>query len=245
MLNWNPFKQKPVIEFYCHREEVESLPQPRSAAKYIPEWFKRIPQLITDGNNDRDHFGSHSFTAKKCMPMIDAMTLGYVIPLIGDLSVRTNHDCSMIEVTSAPNINLCEFHDIRQLGEKSSPGFPAPPLKFVNPWVVKTAPGWSTLFTPLLNNFDNHFTCLSGLVDTDVYPKEVNFPAIWHTPNFDGMLRAGTPLVLAIPIKRSSIPMQPTVRSRTEKEQDRLNIIGKMQNTRRSVYTEELRVPRK
>jgi len=86
MLSWNPFKKKPIIEFYCHRDDVASLPQPKPAAKYIPEWYKKIPPLITDGRDDRDWSGSHSFTAKKCMPMIDAMSLGYVIPLVGDMS---------------------------------------------------------------------------------------------------------------------------------------------------------------
>jgi hypothetical protein len=177
--------------------------------------------------------------------MIDAMSLGYVIPLSGDLTVRSNHDCSTIEVTSSPQMNVCEFHDIRQLGEKSAPGFPAPPLKFVNPWIVKTAPGWSTLFIAPINNFESHFTCLSGLVDTDTYPKEVNFPAIWHTPNADVLLLAGTPLVIAIPIKRDAVPSKPNIRNMKEDEHHLINIISKMQNTRRSVYTKELRVPRK
>jgi hypothetical protein len=245
MLSWNPFKKKPIIEFYSHRDDVAALPHPKPAAKYIPEWYKKIPQVIRDGHDDRDAYGAHTFTAKKCMPMLDAMSLGYVIPLVGDLSVKTNHDCSTIEVTSGPNIQLCEFHDIRQVGEKTAPGFPAPPLKFINPWVVKTAPGWSTLFMPLVHNFDAHFTCLSGLVDTDKYPKEVNFPAIWHTPNFDGMLEAGTPLILAIPIKRDAVPSKPTVRATTEKEFETINLLAKMQNTRRKVYTNELREPRK
>lgn len=245
MLSWNPFKKKPVIEFYCHRDDVATLPQPKPASKYIPDWYKRIPPVINDGHNDRDAFGAPTFTAKKCMPMLDAMSLGYVIPLVGDLSVKTNHDCSTIEVTSSPNITLCEFHDIRQLGTRTAPGFPAPPVKFINPWIVKTAPGWSTLFTPLMNNPGGHFTCLSGLVDTDTYPKEVNFPAVWHTPNFDGLLPAGTPLILAIPIKRSAVPSKPTVREITDKEQHHANLISKMQNTRRKVYTDELREARK
>lgn len=245
MLSWNPFKKKPIIEFFCHRDDVATLPHPRPAAKYIPEWYKKIPQVIDDGHNDRDQYGARTFTAKKCMPMLDAMSLGYVIPLVADLSIRSNHDCSTIEVTSSPNINVCEFHDIRQLGERTAPGFPAPPIKFINPWIVKTAPGWSTLFMPLINNMESHFTCLSGLVDTDVYPKEVNFPAVWHTPNFDDLLPAGTPLIVAIPIKRDAVPSKPIIRNITDKERHLGDLITRMQNTRRKVYTDELRAPRK
>jgi hypothetical protein len=92
---------------------------------------------------------------------------------------------------------------------------------------------------------ESHFTCLSGLVDTDTYPKEVNFPAIWHTPNADVLLPAGTPIIVAIPIKRDAVPSKPTIRNITDKEQHHINLLSKMQNTRRKVYTDELRAPRK
>jgi hypothetical protein len=124
---------------------------------------------------------------------------------------------------------------------------PAPPVKFINHWVVKTAPGWSTLFIPLVNNSlsNPHFTCLGGLVDTDTYPKEVNFPAVWHTPNFDGHLPAGTPLVVAIPVKRDSVSRECFVRPMSDKEFKAIDDIRKQQNTRVRVYTDELREKRK
>jgi hypothetical protein len=59
------------------------------------------------------------------------------------------------------------------------------------------------------------------------------------------MLEAGTPLILAIPIKRDAVPSKPTVRATTEKEFETINLLSKMQNTRRKVYTNELREPRK
>jgi hypothetical protein len=177
--------------------------------------------------------------------MLDAMTMGYVIPLQGDLHIKTNADKTQIEITNPPNMKVCEFHNIKQLGEKTAPGFPTTPLKFVNYWVIKTAPGWSTMITPLVNTFEGHFTCLSGLVDTDKYPKEINFPAAWHTPNFDDIIPAGTPLVVVHPVKRSSIPTAPVIRSMTDKEFEHIDNITKMQGTRRHVYTKELREPRK
>jgi hypothetical protein len=59
------------------------------------------------------------------------------------------------------------------------------------------------------------------------------------------LLLAGTPLVIAIPIKRDAVPSKPNIRNMKEDEHHLINIISKMQNTRRSVYTKELRVPRK
>ena len=237
------FKQKSVIEFYCHPDMADVLIPPKPAAKYIADWFKRIKPSY----EERDTFGAPAMTAKKCMPMLDAMSLGYVIPLQGDLSVKTNEDCSQIDVHNPPLLRLAEFHDIRQIGGSAAPGAPAKPIKFINHWVVKTKPGWSTLFMPLINGGleSPHFTCLGGLVDTDTYPKEVNFPAIWHTKNADVTLEAGTPLVVAIPILRSSIPTSPSIKKMSKKEFDEIELIRKKQDSRRHVYTQELRESRK
>lgn len=237
---WNPFKRSPVMEFYCHPDNHGIFPEPKPAAKFIPEWFKKVPQRM----EERDGFGAKTLTIKQCMPVLDAMSLGYVIPLCGDVSINTNSDLTRIEATSGTGYNFVEFHDIKQVGERTAPGFPAPPIKFVNPWVIKTKPGWSTWVLPLTNQFGQHFTCMSGLVDTDRYPKEINFPAIWHTPNFDDVLPAGTPLVVVVPIKRSVVPSKPTVRKMSENEFQKIDRLRKMQENRRNVYTKELREPR-
>ena len=44
-------------------------------------------------------------------------------------------------------------------------------LKFVNPWVVKTPPGYSALFVPPLNRIETPFTFFSGVVETVVDGK--------------------------------------------------------------------------
>ena len=245
MFNFLKPKTPPVIEFYCHPNSENIIPKPKPASKHIPDWFKSIPPTLT-APDQRDNINREGLTAKKCLPMLDAMTLGYVIPLCGDLGVKTSDDCSSIEVFNPPEIKLAEFHSISQLGPKA-PGMPAPPVKFINHWVIKTAPGWSTLIVPLVNSSltNPHFTCLGGLVDTDTYPKEINFPAVWHTPNFDGYLPAGTPLVLAIPIKRDSVPRDCVTRPMTTKEFNDIDNIRRKQATRAHVYTDELRESRK
>jgi hypothetical protein len=237
------FKKKPIIEFYCISNHYGIIPEPKPASKYIADWYKRISPTIP---TERDAFGGETMTAKKCLPMLDAMSLGYVIPLSADVGIMTNNDCSIIEVTNPPGLEVISFHTLKQLGGKTAPGAPADAVKFINHWIVKTAPGWSTLFLPLINDIQNkQFTCLSALVDTDKYPKEINFPAIWHATDFDEILPAGTPLVVAIPIKRSSIKKDPIIRKMTDKEFNDVVNIQKKQDQRRHVYTQELREPRK
>jgi hypothetical protein len=98
------------------------------------------------------------------------------------------------------------------------------------------------LFIPPVNSEEDRFICLGGLVDTDKYPKQVNFPARWLKPNFDDTLVAGTPLVTAIPIKRQHV--EHIVRQMTDADAKEIDRIRRCQDSRSHYYTDELRCPR-
>ena len=231
-----------VIEFYCHPNFEEIIPKPRAASKNLPEWFKNLSPTCEGEEDLRDSFGEKTMSAKKCLPMLDAMSLGYMIPLAADLHIRSNHDNTQIQITNPPGLKLCEFHSASQLGGPHKLGMPhGDALKFINQWVIKTAPGWSTLFVAPINHFNEAFTCLSGLVDTDVYPKHVNFPAILNHYDLDLHIPAGTPLVTAIPIKRNSFPKKPKIRKMSKKEMETIDKIQRTQDLRTHHYTYELR----
>ena len=237
------FFKNDIIEFYCEPQYYNVIPEPIPAYKEFPDWYKKLKPIME--GKARDHFGGKSFSAKKCIPLLDVMSMGFIIPLFADVNVRTNRDGSLIEVSTPPIGKVIDFHDKNQLGGTNSPTYPGPAVKFINKWVVKTAPGYSTLFTPPFNRIEPRFTCLSGLVDTDKYPKEVNFPAIWHIKDFDDIVEAGTPLVTVIPIKRKDLPRKAPVRAISEKEKKDIDNIRMRQDSRRGVYTNELREPRK
>jgi len=226
-----------IMEFYCLPDDFGVIPEPVPAYKMMPEWFKKIPQFM----ENKDQFGAKGLTAKKCMPLLDSMSLGYIIPLWGDVNIRTSKDGKLIDASKNPYGPLVEFHGLEQLGNKTSPTYPRSAIKFINRWVIKTAPGYSTLFIPPINRIEPRFTCLSGLVETDSYPKEINFPAIWHLNDFDGLVEAGTPLVTVIPIKRSDTEKIAKPRKMTDKEKEKIIKIQNSQNGRRHVYTNELR----
>ena len=234
------FWKNEIIEFYCHPQHEGTIPPPVPAFKHIAPWWKKLSKSISDNSMDkRDPFGQPPFTAKKCMPLLDVMSLGFTIPLQADVNIISNSDLSIIKAINPPGLEVVSFHSKDQIEAESDA------IKFINYWVIKTAPGWSTLFIPPANHFNTNFTCLSGLVDTDKYPKEVNFPAIWHTPNFDGQLLSGTPLVTAIPIKRNSFDSYPKIRKMSDKEFKDIDRMSKIQKMRNSYYSNELREPRK
>ena len=85
-----------------------------------------------------------------------------------------------------------------------------PFLKIKNPWIIKTPPGYSCLFTPPLNNQDDRFSIISGIVDTDTYPLQINFPFTINGDKYKTLttvLKKGTPFVQVIPFKRDNWKM--------------------------------------
>lgn len=233
------------IQFYCEEELYEVIPKPVLASKRMPEWFKKIKP---HSEEYREPSGRPGLTAKKCLPMVDAMSLGYIIPLAADIYVITNHDCSIIKAEPIVNksiFSIVERHSFKQVNSSSWPIFKQDPLKFINHWHIKTAPGWSCLFQSPINHLNTEFECLGGVVDTDKYDGIINFPAVWLKPNFDGKIPAGTPLVQVIPFKRNTFKdKEVKTRIITKKEQKAYHVLKGKQHTREHVYTEELREKR-
>ena len=178
---------------------------PVPAAKKIPEWYRKMPTYTDSGKiidrrnaNPGDSTGG---TAKKCMPFFDAMTSGYLIVLPGDVNVRRDEDGSpWFEWANSQEV--IQFHPVRQLpnypgNESRKYQYP----KFYHPWVVKTPPGYSSLFISPIHQ-DLPFKILEGVVDTDLYEDVILFPFVFTDDNFEGLIPAGTPIAQVIPFKR-------------------------------------------
>ena len=175
----------------------DDFPAPRPAAQYVPEWLKQMPADVTVTTSGSPQPNS---SLKRCLPFVDAMTCGYVIPVTGDVQLHMV-DQFKIDIVSPEHI----------IGWQNAETFPGAPfaqniiLKFRNPWVVQTPPGYSTLFLPMLNQMTIPLQVLAGLVETDTYYNEVYFPAICLMDPGDRFeLKRGTPIVQAIPIKREA-----------------------------------------
>ncbi len=69
-----------TITFRCPPELEPILPRPVPAVLGLPDWFKTMPQKAFS-----TVLQTEQMTVKKCPPFIDAMTFGFLIPLIADL----------------------------------------------------------------------------------------------------------------------------------------------------------------
>ena len=187
------------LKFRCAQALRPILPEPIPAVQGLPDWFKAAPQkAITEADQ------KEVMTVKKCPPFIDAMSYGFLMPLICDLRVENGEffwDQDAVDEGKLPHAPI-DFHfNVQAAG---TPFFEEDRflLKFMNFWTIETPPGYSLLFTHPLNRPDLPFTTVTGLVDTDTYDSLVHFPTHWHDAGFNGVLPKGTPVAQCIPVKR-------------------------------------------
>ena len=196
---------------------------PKPASKFLPEWYKDLDSYLS-GNKDTNGFGETNATIKKCMPVFDSISAGYIISTYCDIYVK-QHDVTNQKneltvpdeyklITTQPKYehrfsNALEYHQVDQAINHPLRGthmisYP----KFINPWAIKTPPGYSVLFIQPVHR-DSDIIVFPGVVDTDKYMAPVHFPfALKNADKFSGLIPAGTPLVQVIPFKRDSWTMK-------------------------------------
>ncbi len=191
-----------TLNFRCPKELEGRLPSPTPAAQGLPEWLKAMPAQAVSAS-----FSGEEDTVKRCPPFIDAMTSGFLIPLICDLTVENGQFTWDEDLPAGGTVGFARspigLHDPSQVA--GTPLFDADRflIKFHNLWTIQAPKGYSLLFTHPVNRFDLPFTTLTGLVDCDLYHDTwINFPAHWNDANFSGVLPRGTPVAQCFPIRR-------------------------------------------
>jgi len=192
----------PTIKFTDTTGLVPEDYYPVPSKFHIPEWLKRLAPYSDEKQNDQ--------TAKRCIPMLDAVMSGYTIVTTEDIKVEQTETTPFYRWPSGLGI---EFHAVAQA--KTNEKVHAPIPKWLNPWSIETPRGYSCLFLPPLNNERLPFAPFAGVVDTDTYVAVINFPFLLTDPKFEGTVEAGTPIVQVIPFQREAWTME-TVIGNTE-----------------------------
>ncbi len=156
-----------------------------------------------------DILGAEVRTAKHCVPFIDALSRGFLVPLAADVIV-SDSDFSwnwnmppllQSRITRAP----VSFHLGEQVTGTPLADSDALTVKFNNFWTIETPPGHSLLITHPLNRSDLPFRTVAGIVDCDRYDHGfVHFPAQWTDHTFTGTLHRGTPVAQCFVLPRSA-----------------------------------------
>ena len=250
---WNK-KEKPWIKFHTDEHLLDLIPHPVPAKRAMPAWFKKLrPEL-----GDKINIG----TVKRCKPVLDAVSQGYIIPLWADLQIKVAKEWLLFDengnqITSVsplgdnpedfigktiddidgnptiakielgevkvnctfPNLtevmqrgDMISSHSWDQVGnacdlKKFKLGKTL--MKFTNPWTIQTPPGYSVQVKNPANNWSNDIALIEGVVDTDEYYNEVNFPFVW-TGSEEGewIIPRGTPLAHVVPFKREEMELE-------------------------------------
>ena len=172
-------------------------PNPKPASRFIPDEYKKLKRFKDDN--------LHNPTVKTCVPFLDSLILGYIIPFDQDYLVDPiENDFS---VTPANKNASSEFHDKEQLPKEWQKISGEKVGKFMNKWLIKTPPGYSCLFVQPMNRMEERFDIIPGVVDTDTYLNLINFPYFLKKRDEQFLFKRGEPMVQVIPFKRESWKM--------------------------------------
>lgn len=237
---------------YLYDKDLKVIPRPNPIVNYMPSWWKKLQKDIQKPTKFGSRFNS---TIKGCIPFQDTLTAGYTITASQDFYLRAWDNGSdelhweaeyPMHYEVSKGWNLISDHPIAQVGDSfSKPKGKSIILKYCNFWGFETPPGYSLLYTPILNNYTLqnkgiHF--LSGIVDHDQYSGvPVELPFIFNNTSPEGVIiERDTPLVQIIPIKKENWQMEYEVNERKHWTQHWMGMTV-FRNTYRKFYWNKVR----
>lgn len=226
------------VEFLCPPELAGRIPEPVRAGRAIPAWFRALPREMGIPFDD----GLPGLTVRACLPVTDAMSLGWIIPTPVDMEVAADPQTGRLQFhwPSDAALDPLGQHHPGQIGADGPGPFAGQAvLKFYNPWRVVLPAGWSALFVHPLNHLDLPFRAFGGSVDCDALDVPVNVPFLWR--GGPAQIPAGTPMVQVIPYPRAALRAKATVRAETPAEAATRHAALTRKHSEESVYAREWR----
>lgn len=191
---------------YLSKHSYEVCEKPRPASNYIPAWHKNMkgysptPSCPAGNKLSLSVAGSNA-TAKKCIPMLDSITSGYIVPLWADVVVE--------QTEGGPYLNWLVDQPIftvhgSSYGDMTAPkGYHNMVFKYTTYFRIETPKGYSTDIRPPSGHYDLPIQVIPAVVDTDKSVIDSNFPC-WIKSDFEGVIKKGTPIAQVVPFKREN-----------------------------------------
>lgn len=199
------------IKFIPQSEYVDlSESPPVPSYTKIPEWFKSITPEIKLSDADLLKSPSPpsrvSGTIKKCIPVMDTLTSGYMICLPQDIEIKIVNDSHLLYWgTQRPDGSFIDPEQPYRLNNFVVPkNYGEHPWRIHSGYIVETPKGYSTLITHPFNRFDLPFLTMSGIVDTDDNNNLDLVITLFFDKEFQGIIEKGTPIAQLLPFKREN-----------------------------------------
>ena len=162
---------------------------------HMPKWYKES-SAYRDGKKS---FWPKSLTYKSCVPVLDSMISGYVIPLPADVIFSKD--------PATPRVSWgTEYPVVTVRPPEVMPNFPVPigfenmHYAWENQMELQLPKGYSAIVTHPFNRLDLPFQTHTGIVD-DYSMGKGALPFLLRD-GFEGLIPAGTPIAQVIPFKR-------------------------------------------
>lgn len=235
-----------ILKFYPFSEETTFFtPEPKPASKFVPDWYKK--QRATIDEEQGIKVGAFNGTVKKCMPIFDIMTAGYMLTFPMDVYIDATNP-EKLEI-SAPmpmqrfSTDMMASHAPEQYDEypQETDIYHKQLFRVMPFWSVQTPPGYSTLVIHPQHQDALPFKTLGGFVDSDGFITDGHF-SMFIRNNFKGIIKQGTPFAQLIPIKRESWEMELVDVKTSEPIIKRQRI--RIRSTFKNGYKDKFRVPK-
>jgi hypothetical protein len=180
------------------------------ASKLIPDWYKNTPVEVGEY---MEVTLPHTPTIKRCVPVLDYMTTGYIIRASYEIQVKKEvdeHFFNSFEARCRHADKVIGKHPWQQ-AQVAVDGQKSHYMKIYQPWHIKTPPGYSCMIFDPYYHFRKTFSIFPGVVDTDKHDEPIGLVALVQQKEFT--ILPGDPLVVVFPFRRDDWTMSSEVRT--------------------------------
>lgn len=178
--------------------------KPVPAYQMVPEWWRDMDMHIYKTFDLNPY---PSVTAKKCFPLLDGITSGYIITLWSDILVSNDDNGNKIIKWLVSHQVADQWSPLQVSSYEIPDGFSNDVFKYFHGWIIKTPKNYSCLITHPIGYPNLPIKSLTGVVDTDMLETHINVPFVIKK-DFEGIIEKGTPMFQIIPFKRDSWEMK-------------------------------------
>jgi len=208
---------RPKVEFISDIPGLTLIDEciPKPIQKFIPDWWKDFPNKKTTHSINETIFGN----AKVCPSFVDYFSNGFVIPMWVDSYLYYDNEKEIYSWRTACNEFQWQTHSNDQYINHVSHKYMGKDSYFVFkilcPWRVITNKGYSLYQLPTFYEFNEDFSAIPGVRDSENY-HEMNIQILIHSTKKEIFIPRGTPLAHFIPFKKEKINYE--IREKTESD---------------------------
>jgi hypothetical protein len=177
------------------------------ANQNVAKWYRDSKGYTGDVSDTK--FLHKRMTIKKCIPVLDYMTTGLNLYLPFSIHVEGAYPERVVESTTGSHSEgKLSKHHLEQVQKFPLPDtFDPQPFKVDFPYTIETPRGYSSIYVQPVNELYENFLFPRGLVNTDNYHNQVNFP-FFIRKDFSGTVEAGTHFMSVFFMKREKLELE-------------------------------------